>query len=339
MSKTIQPHVLGLEPGELVRVRSAREIFDTLDGNGRLDGLPFMPEMVAYCGRTLPVHKRADKTCDARMQLRRMQHAVHLANVRCEGTAHGGCQAACLTYWKEAWLERVEDGLAPKARELAPDERAMIRNMLIPQTTADGTAPTEEDPAYRCQATEIPQAAVRVHPWQLSQYIRDVRNWSLAKVLRGLLTELFNFFQRVNRRLLPRLGLGERAVLPVFNGGLNYPPLTGELEKDQTPSARLDLQPGELVRIKSKDEIMRTLDHTNYNRGLSFDVEMLPYCGRTARVRGRVQRLIDEETGKMIHINSDCIVLDGVVCKADYHRFCTRSIYPYWREIWLERIG
>ena len=47
--------VLDLKPGELVRVRSASEIFATLDETGALDGLPFMPEMLKYCGRTLPV--------------------------------------------------------------------------------------------------------------------------------------------------------------------------------------------------------------------------------------------------------------------------------------------
>jgi hypothetical protein len=31
-------------------------------------------------------------------------------------------------------------------------------------------------------------------------------------------------------------------------------------------------------------------------------------------------------------------MLDGVVCKADYHLFCPRGIYSYWREIWLERV-
>ena len=63
------------------------------------------------------------------------------------------------------------------------------------------------------------------------------------------------------------------------------------------------------------------------------------YCGRLARVRGRVNRLIDEHTGEMIEIKSDCIILDGIVCSADYHRFCPRGIYPYRREIWLERVG
>ena len=40
----------------------------------------------------------------------------------------------------------------------------------------------------------------------------------------------------------------------------------------------------------------------------------------------------------MIEINSDCVILEGVVCAADYHRFCPRAIYPYWREVWLERV-
>jgi hypothetical protein len=35
--------VLGLGIGELVEVRSAQEILATLDENGELDGLPFMP--------------------------------------------------------------------------------------------------------------------------------------------------------------------------------------------------------------------------------------------------------------------------------------------------------
>ena len=92
------------------------------------------------------------------------------------------------------------------------------------------------------------------------------------------------------------------------------------------------------MRVKSRAEIEATLDHANYNRGLSFDGEMVRYCGRTARVRARVNRLIEESTGEMIEINSDCIILEGVVCAADYHRFCPRAIYPYWREIWLERV-
>ena len=60
----VAPGTLGLKVGELVEVRSAEEIRATLDENGELDGLPFMPEMLAFCGRRLTVHKVAHKSCD-----------------------------------------------------------------------------------------------------------------------------------------------------------------------------------------------------------------------------------------------------------------------------------
>jgi hypothetical protein len=92
------------------------------------------------------------------------------------------------------------------------------------------------------------------------------------------------------------------------------------------------------VRIKNKEEIISTLDINNRNRGMSFDAEMLKFCGRQARVLGRVERIIDEPTGKMRHLKNPCILLEGVVCPGDYHRVCPRSTYSYWREIWLERV-
>ena len=37
--------------GDWVEVRSKAEILSTLDENGRLEGLPFMPQMFQYCGQ------------------------------------------------------------------------------------------------------------------------------------------------------------------------------------------------------------------------------------------------------------------------------------------------
>jgi hypothetical protein len=67
---------------------------------------------------------------------------------------------------------------------------------------------------------------------------------------------------------------------------------------------------------------------------------MVPYCGGTFRVLDRISRIINEKTGVMQRMKNECIVLDEVVCRACYaehRRFCPREIYPYWREIWLER--
>lgn len=100
---------LGLRAGDWVIVKSKESILATLDENARLDGLPFQPEMLAFCGSRLRVAKVAHKTCDNIQKTggRRMTDAVHLDAARCDGSAHGGCQADCVFFWKEAWLDRV----------------------------------------------------------------------------------------------------------------------------------------------------------------------------------------------------------------------------------------
>ena len=111
MTKTATNTVLDLRVGDIVEVRSEEEILRTLDSRGELDSLPFMPEMLEFCGKRFRVSKRADKVCDSIDwgTLRRMKNAVHLEGLRCNGAAHGGCKAGCLMHWKEAWLKRVAD--------------------------------------------------------------------------------------------------------------------------------------------------------------------------------------------------------------------------------------
>src|SRR4029077_7857908 len=55
---------LDLKPGEWVEVRGLTEILATLDEQGRLSALSFMPEMERFCGRRFRVSRRADKACD-----------------------------------------------------------------------------------------------------------------------------------------------------------------------------------------------------------------------------------------------------------------------------------
>ena len=45
----------------MVEVGACRRFFATLDERGCLDGLPFMPEMAAFCGHRFPVHRRLEK--------------------------------------------------------------------------------------------------------------------------------------------------------------------------------------------------------------------------------------------------------------------------------------
>jgi hypothetical protein len=111
---------------------------------------------------------------------------------------------------------------------------------------------------------------------------------------------------------------------------------------ESTPQGTLDLQPGEIVRVKSLDSIVRTLDADNKNRGLKFDAEMARYSRQTFSVQQRVTRLIDERTGRMLRMKQPCITLEGVVCAAEYSQgrlLCPRAITSYWRELWLERVS
>ena len=44
-----------LRCGDLVEVKAPDEIFQTLDAEGASDHLPFMPEMLEFCGRRFRV--------------------------------------------------------------------------------------------------------------------------------------------------------------------------------------------------------------------------------------------------------------------------------------------
>jgi len=330
---------LELRVGDLVEVRSEDEILRTLDSRGTLDSLPFMPEMLEFCGKRFRVYKSAHKACDTIDwgTQRRIENAVHLEGLRCDGGAHGGCGAGCLIYWKEAWLKRVADSpdatRASDPNDVAPEagsESSCTREALVASTSMqDETGET----VYSCQATELVRASVATIPWwALWQYVRDVRsgNAGVGAVFRGLAVGLFNKFQRANRRISPRLTL--------IRGGRTYPFVEGQLTGSTPASGDLMLEPGELVEVKSKDAIFATLNERDSTRGLRFDGEMLQYCGRRGRVERRVERIIDEKTGRMLPIKSDSILIEGFVCPGTYHRSCPRASPLWWREIWLERV-
>jgi hypothetical protein len=342
-TKDVQAHAAGpaerlnLKIGELVEVRSEQEILATLDERGRLDSLPFMPEMLQYCGQRMRVYKLAMKACDSisNTGMYRMERAVHLTGARCDGAAHGGCLAGCLLYWKEAWLKRVdasepETAPAPAAAPATEAPRC-TRELLTAATRAEQQDDSGEE-TFSCQATEMPRAAsVHISAWDVRQYARDVSsgNAKALPMLRSLLIMTYNKYQKVSKRVLPRRLL--------INGGESFRFVSGTA-MGKTPREVLDLQPGELVEIKSKEEILATLDESGHNRGLRFDVEELRYCGTRARVLRHVNRIVDEGTGKLIRLPNDCVILEGVVCPGDYHQYCPRSIYPFWREIWLRRV-
>jgi hypothetical protein len=304
--------------GDLLRVRSADEIFSTLDADSTVDGLLFMPEMLKYAGQEFRVQASAHKTCDGAGVPRQMDRTVHLDGLRCDGSAHGGCQAGCLLFWREEWLTPTTE-TQPNASETTNG----AQTLLTPSTR---TTNNSGESVYRCQATDILRASRPLPRYDPRQYIRDLTsgNITFRTFFIGLSVYVFKKYQMMTQRFLPhRLRIRDGKPYPFYQG-------TGTGAK--TPV--VEVSPGQLVEVRTKNEIMPTLSPENRNRGMWFDPEMVPYCGTRARVERHVQRIIDESTGKMIKLN-DCVVLENVVCQGIYHRFCKRGIPQYWRSAWL----
>jgi hypothetical protein len=348
----IKGQSMTLSADDWVQVRSKEEILATLDANGRLEGLPFMPQMFKYCGQRFQVYKRAHKTCDTVTGYttnewlgRRLPNAVHL-DLRCDGQAHGGCQAACLIFWKEAWLAPVAANSAMPSesdRPIVPiaagcSEREVWDATRSPdQIAGKGTR-------YACQATELPSYTQPLKWWDARQYAEDIAsgNISPARMFRGLLYFAFVGTTMARR---PRLGRPARWVYDRFQslwGGVPFPRRRGDLETDKdAPIADLGLQPGDMVRVRPHKEILATIDKRTNNRGMGFDAEMVPFCGKVFRVRTRVEKFIDERTGYIKRMKTPAVILDGVYCQSRYSEnrlFCPRGIFAWWREVWLEKV-
>ena len=264
--------------GDQVVVRSREEILATLDADGTHDGLPFMPEMMEWCGRSFRVERRAEKTCvdvpQPEYANRRFpaNDTVFLDELRCDGSAHDGCKRGCKFFWKEAWLR--------------PADSPGTSTQAVPQTGGNellARLKTKFDEnRYFCQSTQLFKAT-EAFPgnkklWRVRIMWRQIRNGDRSLTETSRLWGLW-FWQRVLMRAWLRARHGDEW-------------LRGPHER--APVVSLNLEPGESVRIKSRSELEATLDRKRANRGLRPCYEMMRCCGGQAEVRDRVDRMIDE---------------------------------------------
>ena len=291
---------------QIVEVRSAVEIAATLDVDGSLDGLPFMPEMLAFCGRRIAVHRRADRTCVGDLGFRRMHGAVFLHETRCDGSRHDGCDRGCLLFWKEAWLK-------PAAGEMA-DSTASDPVSPDPSPPGARTCITRVGERYVCQSTRLAAATAGTFSrWDVRPLLRDIRNRELT---------VGGFFALLGRTILNRLGRSHAL------------PLTGAAGAKSR--GNLHLRSGEWVDIKPAERIVEHLDPKGANCGMVFRPTMQEALGGHFQVAFPVRRIIDEDSGKMIPLQNT-VALKGVTCQGPCVANCPRNEYLYWRESWLER--
>jgi hypothetical protein len=307
-----------LRAGQEVVVRPPLEILATLDADGALHGVPFMPEMVRSCGKRFRVSRRMEKTCvEAHWRSRRFadNDVVLLDELRCSGEAHDGCRRGCMIFWKEAWLRPV----VPDHPSLTVEDeevRALLSRLKVRRDAKH----------YYCQSTEL-AAATEAMPTRRKFGVIPRGVWvSMREVWVG------------NRSVREVIGLWWRHVQLIWRrkrigDGVIW--LRGPSRK--TPTLSLGLEPGERVRIKTEPEIRATLNEGSMNRGLRISVAMLENCGKEFRVRERVDRIISEVSGEMREVENT-VSLEGLECLCAYvFGGCPRGDLQYWREIWLER--
>ena len=299
-----------LHPGDLVEVKSPSEILETLDADGTMDLLPFMPEMTEFCGKRFAVSKRVVKICTSgsgsTMRRFRADDVVLLDGLRCSGADHDGCQKACMIFWREAWLRKVKDAAVQSDVDLSGYERlrARLKTSTGPKT-------------YFCQASELWKAADPLSRWErFGRCFADIRagNCNVFEMARRIGTWLF---WRIRRLFLGTYARGSNRATPVES---------------------LNLQPGELVEVRPMEKIVETLNETAHNRGLWFSPDMRLLCGKQQRVARRIDKLIVDGTGEMRQLRNT-VYLEGSLCGCAHVAFggCSRCEFVYWREIWLRR--
>ncbi len=294
----------------MVEVRSAAEILATLDADFTFEGLSFMPEMLDYCGRRLTVYRRVNRTCVEGYGVRAMRDAVLLTDSHCDGAAHDGCQRKCLIFWKEAWLRPVERADAPLVAPAAPAMDGFYRALA---------ARTREGTRYSCQSTRLHTATRRLSKYNLVKYLQEIADGELppGKFLR--------IVGRVARnRLRSLFGMGPIGAMR----GPGGPHSKGELE----------LQHGELVEVRSVEEISRTVGPSGRNRGLLFEPDMTAYAGQRFQVDYRIEKIISEQTGEMVRL-TNTVALKNVRCAGLCAKNCPRAQAHFWREAWLKRVS
>jgi hypothetical protein len=100
----------------------------------------------------------------------------------------------------------------------------------------------------------------------------------------------------------------------------------------------LGLRAGEWVVVRSKEEILATLDADCRLDGLPFQPEMFALCGKRLRVHMAAHKTCDSSVhrtgGRRMH---DTVHLEGARCDGAMHDGCQADCVFFWKEAWLKR--
>jgi hypothetical protein len=137
-------------------------------------------------------------------------------------------------------------------------------------------------------------------------------NYFVKKYIKRMIIQIRNWYSRVRRTELSTV-VKEKSEL-------------------------MGLKSGDLVRVRSLEEIQATLGAFKELKGCAFLEEMKQYCGSQQKVLKAMERFLDERDYQ-VKKTSGIVLLEGVYCQGTpvFGR-CDRSCLLFWREEWLERL-
>lgn len=109
--------------------------------------------------------------------------------------------------------------------------------------------------------------------------------------------------------------------------------------QSRSSASRLELRPGDWVRVKSYDEIQKTLTEGKTPDGLGFiEAPMRKYCGNILQVQRILEHFYDENSDRVWR-KRRTVLLEGSTCDSTQlsHGHCDRGCLLFWNESWLER--
>ena len=256
-----------------------------------------------------------------------------------------------LTLWQGRWGTRTEcdlDRYRHMFRRTQADGGLWLRIFWIGETPLAGLA-AFIDPAqqsFYCYMTAFNPEHERLAPGKamFAYAIQD----AIAKGYR-----FFDLLRGGEDYKCSRLGATMRfARTTVLNRNHEFPavldtPLkargrgNGSLSPVPPNGKAAMLGPGDRVRVRTLEEITRTLDRDGCCHGCAFTGPMSRFCGQELRVLKRVGRYFDECRQQMQHCD-DVVLLDGARCDGQLgsqSSACDRMCMLFWRVEWLERVN
>ena len=98
--------------------------------------------------------------------------------------------------------------------------------------------------------------------------------------------------------------------------------------------------PGELVKVRSKDEIKFTLDEWGETKRCTYLRIMYEYCDKTFRVHKNINYFYDETKIKLVK-SKNIVILEDVYCNGKRRVFkkpCDRNCFLFWHTSWIKKV-